>query len=212
MDAPTPAPAASTSESRSPLSAEDLRLLSAARAYRSGVRTAAGLASLNGWSLAFAGVVSLAAAAVGFGSVWLALLLIAFGVVELRGRRLLFAYDPAAVNLLAGNQIALLLAVWVYCGVSAYQGQSTDLGVSEKLGEMRELVEVMRLERGVDLDAQVAGVDAMVRRGLVLFYTSLAAVALIFQGGCAYYYYTRRASLEAMQVSPAWVRELVAAN
>lgn len=210
---PTPQPAAQPDAGAlgdAPLSPNQLRLLGVARSQRTSVRTAAGLAAFNGWSLLLTGVGCVLAALLGLGSVWLGLWLCAFGGVELYGRGLLKDFDPRAARVLAANEVLLLLAILAYCAVSAYRGLSGDLSLTERLGEYRDIVELMRTDRSRSLEQEMQWVTDTYRRAVGIFYGTIALTALGFQGGCAYYYYTREPALRALRATPPWVRALLA--
>jgi len=209
---PTPIAQTDASAGPAPLSHAQLQLLSSARQQHGQLRTARSLAAFNGWSLLLCGIFATAGAALGLGSVWLGALIIGFGVIELHGRARLRALDPVGTTVLAVNQVALLAAVWIYCAVAAYEGQAAQPGLADSIGQHRELIQVMQLDRSGNLDDQLASAARTYRRAVILFYTGLAFVTLLFQGGCAYYYYTRRGPLEALRQTPAWARELVATD
>lgn len=168
-----------------------------------------GLAAFNGGSLLFAGLACVLGAALGFGGLWIGLLLLAFGGVELYGRGRLRAYDPVAARVLVGNQLVLLAAIWLYCGVGAYHGLTTEIPIEDMLGEYRGILQVMGAGAGTDVDSALGSVTDIYRRVIVIFYAGLALMVGLFQGGCALYYHGRVASLRALRGAPTWVHDLI---
>ena len=110
------------------------------------------------------------------------------------GRRLLRQLDRRAPGVLALNQLAVMgvligYSVWSIHGVLAEPGPYADAmarepAVAEMLGDVEQLVQTVS----------------------VLVYVAVIFFAIIFQGGTACFYHTRRRHLEAyLARTPAWV-------
>ena len=163
------------------------------------VRRTISIASLNAWSFA---VFAAASTVLLFGStftiagVGITFALFAVSYNEFRGKKMLGELKPGGCDVLGWNQLGLLAALSVYCVWSIIWGFLYPSPLSEILTEHPEILEpYSEIERRdiremFDiLDDMWAGIIAAVYGGVILG-------TLIYQGGNAWYYFTRRKYVE----------------
>lgn len=167
-----------------------------------------GLASFNGWSLVVCGALCFPVALFDPSNLLIGACLLGIGAVELHGRRRLGTFDPSAASLLGYNQVALLVVVWLYCGVGLYQSTSEVDPISAALATNPDLA---MLADQMNVSGVATGeLGSLFNQVMVAMYVGFALVTLIFQGACAYFYFNRRGELVALQSrTPAWVLELI---
>ncbi len=185
-----------------PLSASHRRELVAARDRAKSIRRAARVASFNGWATAVAAAASgmflafdHSAAAI---AVTLGLCIVAHN--EFRGRKLLLNFDPAGATLLGWNQVGLLAIVVVYClwKLSGSSAEAAGALAQQLNGETEQ--ELLRMV------GDLQGLYQTVSLGL---YGGAIVLSVLFQGGNAIYYFTRRRCVEDfIAETPQWVREV----
>ncbi len=175
-----------------PLSTQQLRKLTQANLQQKKVLRAAKIASFNGACTAVFAALALIGGIVSLLSMVMGLALAAVAYNELRGRNLLRKMDLSAPRVLAWNQLgfmALLIgyALWkIYFGLT---GPSSFAGHPE----LETRFGIAELERMVTVSV----------------YGSLIAAAIIFQGGCAWYYFTRTKYLTAYLTDTApWIIDI----
>jgi hypothetical protein len=126
--------------------------------------------------------------------------LVVVAVIEFRGRARLLKFDPMAATLLGWNQLGLLAMITVYCVSSLYSDLYGTNSIRAELQSFSELNTAL---------GSVEGVDTLVRQVAILFYGSIIALSVVFQGLTAVYYFTRRKYVTAyLDETPEWVREL----
>lgn len=187
--------------SDNPLSASHRRELTAARDRARPIRKAARVAAFNGWSSA-----AIAALSAPF-SIWSpvgAVLTAGIAFValnEFRGRKKLLNFEPAGATLLAWNQLGLLAMIIAYC-LWMMQGSLGDGGsLSAELQGFSEL--------DSSLAGTVDSLQPMIQQVVRGFYLGVIALSLLFQGGTALYYFSRRRLVEDFVAeTPEWVREI----
>jgi hypothetical protein len=190
-----------------PLSERDFALLAAAGRRSRALRRAARLATTNGVSLIVCAMLCLFGAAFEAWLLGAAVVLGASAAVELRGADMLRKLDARAPRWLALNQGALWIAIAIYCAAQVVSGLRSGSGVDEIARAYPQLAEPMRdalKANGMSLDA----LDTAYRGAVVFFYAAVLGVSALYQGSCAYYYWTRAPILEAQRAeTPAWVLE-----
>ena len=180
-----------------PLSPEQTRQIVAADRALAKLASAARVASFNGITLAGCAVLCLPFAVVSPVSLIVAVALGAAAYVELKGRDRLRALDPEAARMLALNQLAVLLGVYVYCAYSIYAALSGP-SITEQLGENDALSSGM-----------LGDMDELVQSATVLVYGVLIVLSSLFQGGLAYYDVRSGRALQAyLAETPAWILAL----
>ena len=185
-----------------PLTAAHRRELTAARDRSKAIRKAARVAAFNGWSTA--AIAAFSAMFLLFDrSGWAIAMTLGLSIVafnEFRGRKRLLNYDPSAATLLGWNQLGLLAMVVVYCLWSIY-------GSADEAGAVRA-----ELKGYSDLDAALGttgGFEGMFKTITYAVYGGVIALSVLFQGGNALYYFTRRRHVEDfIAETPEWVRDV----
>jgi hypothetical protein len=185
-----------------PLSVSHRRELAAARDRAKTIRKAARVAGFNGWTTAAAAAFSgmflvfdrspLAIA------ITLGLAIITYN--EFRGRKRLLNFDPSAATMLGWNQLGLLAMIIVYCLWSLF-------GTAGEADAVRA-----ELKSYSDLDAALGtggSFEGMIKTFSYAMYGGVIALSVIFQGGNAIYYFTRRRHVEEfIAETPQWVRDV----
>lgn len=194
----TTASSATLSDARfgdGPLSAEHRRELATARERSKKILNVAKVASFNAWSLAIIGALSLPFAFSSFSGFVLTVGFAILAYNEFQGRKRLLKFDPSAATLLGWNQLAFLAMIIVYClwtmYTNYYQKLDVPAEVKSALGDMGDL-------------------EALVKQLMVWFYALVIALSVLFQGGNALYYFTRRKLIaKFVAETPEWVRDVL---
>jgi len=201
-DAVQASPLAGALLADNPLSVNHRRELAAARDRAKAIRKAARVAGFNGWTTAAAAAFSAMFLVFDRSPVAIAitigLAIITFN--EFRGRKRLLSFDPSAATMLGWNQLGLLAMIVVYCLWSL-------LGTAGQADAVRA-----ELKSYSDLDAALGttgGFEGMVKTISYAFYGGVIALSVLFQGGNALYYFTRRRHVEDfIAETPQWVRDV----
>ena len=139
------------------------------------------IAAIDGWSvIVIAGLGILLTLLLGdFSSLFVGVLVLAAGVMELRGRRQLRRRDPGGMKLLVRAQLFLLAVILVYCAsrLGSYDQESM-------LANLTPDMKAMLKESGIEM----ADLAPLVQLAFFLTYGLLALLTLIFQGGLILYY------------------------
>jgi len=183
-----------------PLTADHRSELAAARDRSKVIRKAARVAGFNGWTTA--AIAALSAAFLVFDHSVIALLMTAaLSVVafnEFRGRSQLLNFEPGAAALLGWNQLGLLAAIVVYCLWMLYGAAS---GASELSAALEGYNELGSFD--------VSEVEKLYHTASIGAYGGAIVLSVIFQGGNALYYFTRRRHLDGFLLeTPEWVRDV----
>jgi hypothetical protein len=192
-----------------PLSARDLALIEQAFERRRALGRAITLARANGVTLLATGLLCLPFA-IFEPWLWLAAFaLVASGFCELRGARLFRALDLRAPKWLATNQLVLLGAIALYCGLGIYNGLHTSSPIAELGDEYPDLSSQLKdLAQNLG-SGEGALVDHGYRVAVIGFYLAVLAACGLYQGLCAYFYLKRARVLKAHRdLTPAWVLRL----
>jgi hypothetical protein len=192
--------APSSSRMNGPLTATHRSELAAARDRSKVIRKAARVAGFNAWTTG--GMAALSGAFLLFDHSVAALLitmcLSIVAVNEFRGRKQLLSFDPGAASLLGWNQLGLLAAIIVYCLWMLY-GSAT--GSSELSAALDGYNDLGSFDMGQ--------IDNLYHTASYAAYGGAIVLSILFQGGNAFYYFTRRRHLENFVAeTPAWVREV----
>lgn len=181
----------------SPLTAEHVRELELARRRAKRIRRAVGVARFNGWTVGFFAVLSLL---IGFFSLPSLLIGVALAVVsyhEFAGARQLRLFDERAGRRLGFNQLGLGSVLIVYAVWSIFR---TLTAPSPLVGELASLGDAAEL---------VGSIESLTTTISLAVYGGLIVGTVIFQGGTAWYYFTRGACIRAYRrETPGWVLEL----
>jgi hypothetical protein len=158
------------------------------------------VASFNGWTMAIIAALSAASALFDTSGlpITVGLAFVAFN--EFRGRKRLLQFDPSAATMLGWNQLGLLAMVIVYCLWTLYGSFGQSGAVAAELKSY------------ADLDAALGaagGFEDLYKNVVLAIYGSVIALSILFQGGNAFYYFTRRRLIEDyIAETPAWIREV----
>ena len=119
---------------------------------------------------------------------------------EFRGRKRLLNFDPSGATLLGWNQLGLLAMIIVYC-LRMLSGSSAE-AASALSSQMKSTSERELLSMAGDLEGLYKTVTLAMYGGVIV-------LSLIFQGGNALYYFTRRRHVEDfIAKTPQWVRDV----
>lgn len=184
----------------SPLSVENHQALAQAQQRARKIGRAAAVAAFNGWTLAALALVSAACALTSL-SAWIVTALLAgCAYIELQGRSQLRSFDPRAARRLGWNQLALMSGVMLYSLWQLAVGLFGPSALSSELAANPELRSVI---------GSVEQLDGLYRLLVCGVYGSVMLFALVFQGGNAWYYFTRQRLIEQYLTStPQWILDV----
>jgi hypothetical protein len=172
----------------SPLSAEHLAQIDAARVRAKKILKAARVAAFNAWTAAIIGGSALALGITDLTSAVLGGAIILVAAIEFKGASKFKKMDPIAPALCGWNQLLLLAIVAAYCLWSMFAPSSSSQSLSEALG------------------ADVASLETTIRRG---FYALVLGGSVLTQGLTSVYYFSRGKHLRThLRNTPPWVVEL----
>jgi hypothetical protein len=179
-----------------PLSPQHLAELAKANKRAKTLRRAIGAARFNGWMLGACALVCVLMDLTGPLSWLLGAGLGVAAYIEFHGAARLRRLEPAATRWLGFNQIGLggLLIAYAVWQILAAAGHPPKSALDDPaLAGLQGMEDMKQLERILP----------------ILLYGALIAIALIYQGGNAWYYFTRARHLRAyVQETPAWIVEL----
>ncbi|HEX2475431.1 MAG TPA: hypothetical protein VHK01_11825 [Lacipirellulaceae bacterium] len=183
-----------------PLTAQHHRELAQARQNAKAINKAARVANFNGWATA---IVALLSAPFALFSISGALVFIGLSVIaynELRGRNRLLQFDRSAATFLGWNQLALLAIIVIYCLWAIQSNFSEAKAVTAELGAYADVQAVL---------GSPEQIEKLAREVVLLFYGSVIAASVVFQGLTALYYFSRRKHIDAyIAGTPEWIRQL----
>ena len=158
------------------------------------VRRAIGVAKLDGWATAvFAGLTLIGGLFHWIGLV-LGLGMAIVAIVEFIGAARLRRLDASAARMLAMNQVFLGAMLLAYAIYSLWAMTTRTTYITTQLSSHPELAHI-----GVEVEALAKLIGWVI-------YGTLAAVAIVVQGGTAMFYLSRRKHVEAyMRDTPAWI-------
>jgi hypothetical protein len=150
------------------------------------------IAKLEGGSVVVVGGLSLVISALTMSPVGLIVsaLIVTCGWAELRGARMVAAGDVRGMDWLVRAELGLMATVLLYVGFS-WLTLNPATSAKELAGHEAELRQV-----GIDM-RDLQAMTASIQR---LVYAVVAVVTVIFQGGLARYYHSRRAAV-AMELA-----------
>lgn len=192
---PTPAPVGSL-----PLTPDQQQQLAEARRRGQKIRRAASVAAFNGWSIAIFALLSAPFALFSLAGFFLAagMAVVAYG--EFAGRRRLLRFEPEAATRLGWNQLALLGLIVSYSLWMTAAGLTGVGPFSAEFAAQPELQEVL---------GSAEAFDKTYRLVLVGFYAIVIALSVAFQGGNAWYYFSRCRYVEAyINETPDWILDV----
>jgi hypothetical protein len=201
-------PETQASEPDGPLSREQTQQVVEADRTHAKFLFAAKVASFNGWMMIVCAVLCVPFA---FFSKWTALIVVGLalaGATELRSRGKLRRLDPDGAHTLMFNQLAVLLGVYVYCGLSLYLTLSGPT-FTEELAQDPTVAAALKSTNDPALGSLLGGMNWLVQTVALAFYATVAALSTLVQGAMALFYRSRhRAMLAYLASTPGWIVEL----
>lgn len=187
-------------QTEQPLTSEHYAELARADERAKKIRKAARVASMNGWMSGICAACSLPFAMFSVEGFIIAAALCAITYFEFRGRRGMLQFEPESAVILARNQIGLLLLIVVY-SLWKISGALTGEGpLTAELAAKPELAALI---------GSTEGIDELYKAGTMAFYGLVIGLSAIFQGGNAFYYYSRRKYIEnCIESTPPWALKL----
>jgi len=181
------------------------RELADARDRAKTIRKAARVAAFNGWTTAAVAALSATFLLMDRSGLAIAMTLglsiVAFN--EFRGRKRLLNFDPSAATLLGWNQLGLLAMIVAYC-LWMLSGSSADAAAA--------LSSQMPSASERELLGMAGDLEGLYKTVTLAMYGGTIVLSLLFQGGNALYYFTRRRHVEDyIAETPGWVRDVQAA-
>lgn len=164
------------------------------------IKRATSVAAFNGWSIGIFAALSAPFALFSLAGFILAtgMAVVAYG--EFAGRRRLLSFESEAATRLGWNQLGLLGLIVGYSLWMTAAGLTGDGLFSAEFAAQPELREVL---------GSAEAFDQTYRLVLVGFYAIVIALSVAFQGGNAWYYFSRRRHVEAyVDATPAWVLDV----
>lgn len=153
------------------------------------------VAGFDGWSVVIVAGLGMLLSLL-FGSlngIFVGLLLIGAGAMELHGRRLLRRRNAAGMRWLVRAQLFLLSVILVYCA-----SRLGSFDAETAMGNLTPDMEAALTEAGL----AKADILPLVQTAFVATYAILALLTLIFQGGLALYYRSRTDRVAAHLTPP----------
>jgi hypothetical protein len=183
-----------------PLTQGDHHELALANGRAKKIRTAARVATFNGWVLGIFAAVS-APFALFSTAGFLVITGLAFIVYnEFQGRTRLLQFDPSSSTRLGWNQVALLTLIIAYCLWMIFTGLTGSGPFAAELESNPEIASAL---------GTLDEFDDLYKFFVVAIYGTVIVLSVIFQGLNALYYFTRRKHVEAyVQETPDWVLDV----
>ncbi len=178
-------------------SPEQMQALNLARKQGKKLRRAQSVASFNIWSCAICAAISGLIAVFSFSAAIGAIALGALAYNESRGRAALQRLELSAPRQLAINQMIFASLLILYAGwgiISTLQAAPVSDQYAQYSAEVQELMQPF---------------DSVYLTASIAMYVGVGLFSLVFQGGTALYYITRRSHLERyLQETPEWILNL----
>ncbi len=123
------------------------------------------------------------------------------GFVELTGSRRMRRADPSAPRMLAVNQVALFLAIALYCAVQMTLASTSEAARMPVTDELLKRVMPDDPEFRQPFEQNLRGLlgNASLADAARIFYGIVVVLSIAFQGGMAWYYFTRRRVVEQLR-------------
>jgi hypothetical protein len=184
-----------------PFSAVHRRELASARDRAKTIRKAARVAAFNGWTTVLIAVCSGPFALFDITTLAITVLLSFVAFNEFRGRRRLLQFDPSAATLLGWNQLGLLAVIVAYSLWSLHTNTGDTGALSAQLQSYGDLDSVL---------GATGGFEGLYKTVTYAMYGGVIGLSLLFQGGNALYYFSRRRHIEDFNAeTPEWARDVL---
>jgi len=185
---------AGTEKSIGPLAPEHYKELARAKSHRRSLDRAAAVASFNGWGAALFAVLGLPFALFSPVDFVLCLGLAVIAWREFKGRRLLKSLDRAGPRILGFNQVSLACLIAAYCLFNII------------LLLTRPGPYAAAMAAQPDIAQSLGPIENLYKTCSLAIYGAAIVLSLLFQGGTAWYYFSRRKHLEAyLAETPEWI-------
>jgi len=168
-----------------------------------------GLAAFDGWSLVVVAGLSLLLTLLLVNplGIVISLLVLAAGVMELRGRRALKKADAATgMKLLVRSQLFVLTVILLYCArsIGSFDAEYVRDQLIPRLNEIYQSVLGISLTELLQQNGlTIADLLRMVHTAFLLLYGTVALVSILYQGGMILYYRRKTALVtEALRAPP----------
>jgi hypothetical protein len=189
----------------SPLSEQHFAQVRRVIAVRRPVVRTARTARASAWTILIIGLLSLPLAVLSMNvlSIGVVVGVCIIGLRERAGAARLLRGDVDAAGMLAGNQLAFLLLILLYCGVQ--------IGRLAAGGGAAGAISSVEAQLSQALDpATMAQLKRMTNLATYGLYGLVAGISILYQGGMAAYYYSRRQHLLTLrQTTPPWIERLL---
>jgi hypothetical protein len=191
------APLAAPQAPSGPLSANNLRELELAQRRAKRIRRAIGVARFNGWTIgSFAGL-SLLLGIFSLTSLLVGLALAVVSYNEFSGAKALQRFDSAAPRRLGLNQIGLCCVVILYSLWSIYSTLTGPNPYEAAMAAGGQAVEIL------------GSIEQLQNTLTFGVYGAVIVLSIIFQGGMAWYYFTRKRLVRGyVSETPGWIIDL----
>ena len=181
------------------LSPAQLQVMAEAKQRRRKIDRAANVAAVGGWITAVLACLSAPFALIHWESIVAVVVLGLVAYHEFKGRRMLKALDPTAPRVLGFNQVGFAIAiiayaVWKLFGALTGEGYYAQAIAAEPM-----------------LADALAPIEDLMKSLELVVYGTLIVGTIFFQGGTAWYYFSRAKHVRAYVAStPRWVIDLLA--
>lgn len=182
---------------RAPISPELLRELELARQRGGRIRRAVGVALFNGWAAGVFAVISLLCGVFSRTGLLLGIALAVVAYNEFSGANMLRRLDQRAPRRLGFNQLGFCGVLVTYSLWSIYSALTGPSPYASTLASGGQVAEIL------------GPIEHLYTTITLTVYGSLIFFSIIFQGGTAWYYFTRGRYIRAyVNETPPWVVEL----
>ena len=180
-----------------PLQAEHFKAMAAAKKRAKKINRAASVASFNGWSAAVMASFSLLFAIFSISSAVIGLALAYIAYQEFKGRKLLRDFKPNAATHLGWNQVIFSTMIIAYAAWGIYESLATPA------------MSAQYAQYGAEVQNMMQPYDSIYTTANLLVYAGIGLFGIIFQGGIALYYFTRKKYIQSyLHETPDWIIEL----
>lgn len=190
---PVARPVASPGSDANAPSPEALRVLEAARARSKKIRKAIRVAQFNGWSTGFFAVTTLPFSFFSLTAFVMGAVLAIVTYNEFTGAKGLQRFEEKAARRLGYNQLGFCLTLILYAIWSMYAALTSTNEIQAALAQAGQASNIL------------GPIDSIYRNITLAMYGGLILASLVFQGGTAWYYFTRIPHIRAyVRETPAW--------
>jgi len=181
---------------------DDRRAMSQANRDFRKVRRAISVARFGGWTTALFAALTLPCALFGIKALFIGVGLAIVAYNEFRGAAGLEKLNQSATTRLGYNQIGFAVIIIVYCVWSAFEAIHSTNDSLASLGGLSST-------SGAGANGTVESVTQLVESITIMVYSSVAALSVIFQGGTAWYQFSRKKHLAGYaQRTPEWILQM----